>query len=210
MKDFPGKRHSPVQRPWGRTVPDCWKNSEEACLQQSKEGNRRRKGRQGGHRQLVQGLVGQGRNWALTPREVGPWRAAGRGGEGPDLVLRRALWWLLLGGETEGMRAEPGTWMEGTCLDQAGHDGGRGKEWDLGRGGREGARRRCRRTWLSCLPPPAGAARRLSAPASPPPAGSNAHLRGMSSPHPRSNRETEQLGPCPDGRRCPRARALAK
>ena len=55
---------------------------------------------------------------------------------------------------------------------------------------------------------PLPAARRLSAPSSPPPAGSNAHLPGMSSPHSGSNRETEQLGPCPDGRRCPRARAL--
>ena len=74
----------------------------------------------------------QGNFLTQESREVGPWRAVGSGGAGPDSVLRCALWWLLRGGEPEGMRAEPGTWMEGTALDQAGQDGGRGKEWDLG------------------------------------------------------------------------------
>ena len=80
----------------------------------------------------------QGNFLTQESREVGPWRAVGSGGAGPDSVLRRALWWLLRGGEPEGMRAEPGTWMEGTALDQAGQDGGRGKEWDLGGGAGRG------------------------------------------------------------------------
>lgn len=100
--------------------------------------------------------------------------------------------------------------MDGGDRSRPGRTGWRQRKGvGFGRWGGEGARRRCRRTWLSCLPPPAGAARRLSAPASPPPEGSNAHLPGMFSPHPHSNRDTEQLGPCPDGRRCPWIRALA-
>ena len=115
----------------------------------------------------------------------------GRGGTGPDSVLTGALWWPLPGGQTVGVRAEPGTRMEGTQLDQVGDDGavpggGGGGEWDSGGGCREGARGCCRRAWPSCPPRPAGATRLLSAPAC-----ANMHPPGRSSPHPGSNRETE-------------------
>ena len=79
------------------------------CLGQSDRGGEREEEMAGrGRGRSCRALWAVGRTWAFTPREVGAWRAVGRGGVGPDPGAHR--WPLATEGRAGWGGVNPARW----------------------------------------------------------------------------------------------------